>query len=155
MAKADNSSSTIDWVWLHDALVLATKAFGSVVLAKDRLREWMATGQLPWTCMSFEGPDSDDIARLEEEERESIVGYILPLAAYQKGDPAFWRADLNIWWNENENAAREKSMFGAKALGIKVSPAHLRALLPGAPDGNEKAGSQMRRVLAALKKLYP
>jgi hypothetical protein len=155
MAKAVSSSSTIDWPWLHDALVLATKAFGSEVLAKERVREWMASGRLPWTCMSFKGPDADDIARLQEEERGSIVGYILPSAAYHNGDPAFWRADLNIWWGENENAAREKSMFGARALGIKVSRTHLAALLPSEPRENEKAGRQMRRVLEALKKRYP
>jgi hypothetical protein len=155
MAKAENSSSTIDWTWLHDALVLATKTFGSVVLAKERLREWMASDQLPWDCMSFEGPDADRIVRLREDEKESIVGYILPSASYHKGDPAFWRADLNIWWNENENAAREKSMFGARALGIKVSSTHLDALLPGEPREGEKVGWQMRRVLEVLKTCYP
>jgi hypothetical protein len=40
-------------------------------------------------------------------------------------------------------------------MGIKVSSAHLRALLPGAPDENKKVGSQKGRVLSVLKKLYP
>jgi hypothetical protein len=153
MATADDTSSTIDWIWLSDALVLAGRSFGTAVLAKERLREWLASGQLPWSCMSFEGPDADDIARLRREERESIVGYILPSAAYHKGDPAFWRADLTIWWNKN--AAREKSGFGARAMGIRVSRAHFRALLPKGPNPNKKAGPQVRRVLQVLKKLYP
>jgi hypothetical protein len=155
MAKPNNTSTIVDWIWLHDALVRATETFGSVVLAKDRVTGWMANGQLPWDCMSFEGPDADRIATLREDEKKSIVGYILPSAAYHKGDPAFWRADPNIWWNENENAAREKSMFGARALGIKVSSTHLDALLPGEPRDGEKVGPQMRRVLQVLKTCYP
>jgi len=54
-----------------------------------------------------------------------------------------------------DSCAREGASDGAQALGIKVSRTHLRALLPGVPDGNEKVGAQMRRVLEALKKLYP
>ena len=37
MAKANDKSSTIDRIWLHDALALAVAAFGSAVLAKMRL----------------------------------------------------------------------------------------------------------------------
>ena len=143
MAKADDTSSTIDGIWLRDALVLAAAPFGSAVLAKERLREWMASGQLPWSCMSFEGPDADDITRLREEERELIVGYILPWAAYHKSDPAFWCADLTIWWNKN--AAREKSGFGARALGIKVSHEHLLGLLPGEPLEHVEKPSRSRQ----------
>lgn len=155
MAKSNSTSTTVVWIWLHEALALATKACGSEVLAKERLTEWMASGRLPWDCTSFEGPNADDIARLREEEKELEVGYLLPSAAYHNGDPAFWRASLNIWWDENKNGAREKSMFGAKALGIRVPSPHLRALLPGAPDENKKVGSQKGRVLSVLKKLYP
>ena len=86
-------------------------------------------------------------------KKKSIVGYILPSAAYHKGDPAFWRADLTIWWKKN--AAREKSGFGARALGIRVSHAHFRALLPNGPNTNKKAGPQVRRVMQVLKTLYP
>ena len=69
MAKANDKSSTIDWIWLHDALVLAIARFGSVVLAKERLREWLAAGELPWSCMSWEGLDAEGIARLDREEQ--------------------------------------------------------------------------------------
>ena len=48
MAKANDKSSIIDWIWLHDALMLAIPCFGSVVLAKERLTEGLAAGKLPW-----------------------------------------------------------------------------------------------------------
>jgi hypothetical protein len=153
MAKANNSSSTIDWIWLHDALVVAIKAFGSAVLAKARLTEWMASGQLPWSCMSFEGPNADDIARLQQEERDSIVGYILPSVAYHEGDPAFWRADLNIWWGEDKNGAREKSIFGARALGIKISREHLLGLLPEDPRERDEVHGAGAWIAAEVKKM--
>lgn len=154
MAKPNKTSTTVVWIWLHDALMLAVSTFGSVVLAEERLRAWMASGQLRWSCMSFEGPDAEDIARLRQEEKESIVGYILPLAAYHKGDPAFWSADLAIWWDKN--GAREKSGFGARALGIKVSRTDLAALLPEEPREREQVhgagawiAAEARRMKAA------
>ena len=131
MAKANDKSSTIDWIWLHDALMLAIPRFGSVVLAKIRLGEWLAAGKLPWSCMLWEGLDAEGIARLDRENRVSIVGYIIPSVAYHEGDPQFWRADLNIYWEEN--GARENATGGARALGIKVSRERLRALLPEEP----------------------
>ena len=49
MAKADDTSSTIDWIWLRDALELAVAAFGSEALAKKRLMEWLAGREdVPW-----------------------------------------------------------------------------------------------------------
>jgi hypothetical protein len=151
MAKADDTSSTM--IWLRDALALAVRTFGSVVLTKERLREWLAAGELPWSCMSWKGLDAEGIARLDRENQESIVLHIIPSAAYRDGDPQFWRANLTIHWEENE--ARENATGGARALGIRVSRTHVRALLPGVPDGNKKVGPQMRRVLQVLKKLYP
>ena len=67
--------------------------------------------------------------------------------------PRFWSAKLRIDWEDN--AADEVRRHGAQALGIRVSRTHLRALLPGVPDGNEKVGPQRRRVLQVLKKLFP
>ena len=49
------TTSTADWLWLRDALDLATAALGSRALAKERLMEWLAAGKLPWSCMSWEG----------------------------------------------------------------------------------------------------
>jgi hypothetical protein len=85
--------------------------------------------------MSWEGPTADDLARLEQEDRQSIVLHILPSAAYQAGDPQFWLANLTIRWEKN--AAREFSAFGARALGIEVSREHLLALLPQERGRNE------------------
>ena len=129
MAKADDKSSTM--IWLRDALALAVRAFGSVVLAKERLREWLAAGELPWSCMSWNGLDAERIARLDREQRGWIVGHIFPSVAYHEGDPQFWRANLNIDWEEN--GAWEKATGGARAQGIKVSRARLLALLPEEP----------------------
>ena len=140
MAKANDKSSTIDWIWLHDALILAIPRFGSVVLAKERLGEWLAAGELPWSCMSWKGLDAERIARLDREQRELIDqknrGWIVlqnfPSVAYHEGDPQFWRANLKIDWEENE--AWEKATGGARAQGIKVSREHLVALLPEEPS---------------------
>ena len=95
MAKANDKSSTIDWIWLHDALMLVTPHFGSV-LAKIRLQEWLAAGELPWSCMQWDGLNAEGIARLDQENRVSIVGYIIPSVAYHEGDPQFWRANLQL-----------------------------------------------------------
>ena len=48
MAKADDVSSTIYWIWLFDALQEATNVLGSQALAQGLLEEWLATGKLPF-----------------------------------------------------------------------------------------------------------
>ena len=93
MAKADDTSSTIDWIWLREALELAVTAFGSEALAKERLREWLAAGKLPWSCMSWEGLDAEGIARRSSKQGAEFVGHIIPSVAYHEGDPQFWRAE--------------------------------------------------------------
>ena len=50
MAKAGDTSSTIVWIWLREALALAVTALGSVALANGLLIEWLAAGKLPWSC---------------------------------------------------------------------------------------------------------
>ena len=45
MAKANDTSSTSDWIWLSDALREATKVLGSQALAKRRLKELLAIRQ--------------------------------------------------------------------------------------------------------------
>ena len=72
MAKANDKSSTIDWIWLHDALMLAIPRFGSGILAKERLKEWLAAGDLPWSCMQWDGLDAEGIARLDQENEDMI-----------------------------------------------------------------------------------
>ena len=75
--------------------------------------------------------DAEGIARLDQENRASIVGYIIPSVAYHEGAPQFWRANLKIDWEDN--GARQQATGGARALGIKVSREHLVALLPEDP----------------------
>jgi hypothetical protein len=177
MAKADETSSTIDWIWLRAALALAVEALGTVELAKKQLIEWLAAGKLPWSCMKWKGLTAEEIAKAEQQLRGGLIIHILPSAAYHEGDPEFWgvrAVRLQIDWEDN--AAREPLTGGAQALGIKVSRTHLLTLLPGGLRKNKKVhalsgaarpqqhriraetgrpGPQMRRVLPVLKRLFP
>ena len=131
MAKANDKSSTIDWIWLHDALMLAIPRFGSVVLAKALLTEWLAAGKLPWSCMAWNPLDVEGIAELEDRARD--VGMFLRIshphaarASLSSGASIIRSAGKTTWRSQN-------SVVGARALGIKVSREHLLALLPEEP----------------------
>ena len=87
MAKAGDTTSTIDWIWQRDALALAVAALGSVALAKEQLIEWLAAGQLPWSCMSWWGLDAEGIAKADQQLRDGPIIHILPSAAYHEGRP--------------------------------------------------------------------
>jgi len=134
MAKADDTINTSDWVFLRDALDLAAVALGSRALARERLTEWLTAGKLQWSCLSWEGLDGAGIAKLRQELRAAGIMSVAPSAAYYNGDPQFWRSSLvEIDWGSN---AAYEAVFvsdGARARGIKVSRAHLLALLPGVP----------------------
>ena len=71
MAKADDTTSTSDWIWLRDALALAVAAFGSVAGAKEQLTEWLAAGKLPWACTPWKALDAEGIAKLHQSFRAS------------------------------------------------------------------------------------
>jgi hypothetical protein len=131
MAKANDKSSTIDWIWLHDALILAITRFGSVVLAKALLTEWLAAGKLPWSCVAWKSLDVEGLAELEERARDVMMSPRNIPPACREGEPEFWRADHTISWEDN--MADQNSVVGARALGIKVSREHLLALLPEEP----------------------
>jgi hypothetical protein len=139
MAKADDTTSTTDWIWLREALALAVAAHGSVALAKERLREWLAAGEVPWTCVSWSGLDAKGLAKLKS--REGLLGLFrapyCPSAAYHPGDPQFWNAGLKIDW-EDDGAHELARVDGAQALGIKVSHTHLLELLPEGPRKHEQ-----------------
>ena len=151
MAKADDASSTIVWIWLREALRLAIAALGSVALAKEQLREWLAAGKLPWDCMKWEGLDAEGIARLERESRTGSIVFInIPSAVYHRGDPQFWSTGLKIDWEDNR--AREAAIAGAQALGIKVSRTHLLELLPKEPRERTETP---RQTQPADRKLEP
>jgi len=145
MAKADDTSSTKVWIWLREALELAVTALGSVALAKERLKEWLAAEDrlLPWYCIEWKGHTAEEIAEAAEQLREGYITHILPSAAYYNGDPKFWRAPhLQIDWEDN--AAHESVTGGARAQGIKVSRTHLLALLPEEPREREEALQQTK-----------
>jgi hypothetical protein len=145
MAEAGGKSITIVWIWLNEALALAVKALGSVALAKERLTEWLAAGELPSSCTSWEGPVVEGIAKGDEQLRQ--VGSTTPILP-----PKFWRAPHQIDWENNEAVELEtgrgfvlaattidaRTAFlhcwpRAKARGVKVSHLHLLALLPAPP----------------------
>ena len=163
MAKADDTSSTIVWIWLRDALELAAAALGSVALAKELLTEWLAAGKLPWSCMSWKGLDAEGIARLEQQnQRQGSIVLIHPSAAYHEGDPQFWRAGLTDRLGgqrarENAVAAQKPGDQGVAYAPPRAAARRAREHEEARPAGkNEKRhGPQMRRVLPALKKLYP
>ena len=131
MAKAGDKSSTIDWILLSVALELAVAALGSVKLAKKLLVEWMASGELPWTCIAWKGPVAEVIALVEQMNRMGKTYVPVASPAYRKGDPEFLRANPAIDWENN--TAHDNALGGAEALGIKVSRTHLIALLPKGP----------------------
>jgi hypothetical protein len=131
MAKANDKSSTIDWIWLHDALMLAISRLGSVVLAKALLTEWLAAGKLPWSCMAWKPRDLEGIAGLEARAWDlGVFPNNIPPPC-REGEPEIWRFDHTIGWEDN--MASQYWDFGASALGIKVSRGHLLALLPEEP----------------------
>jgi hypothetical protein len=123
MAKADGNYTTT-WIPLFDARALVVKAFGAMQLAERLLKQWLGEGRVRWRCKRFEPARLSDLAALQK---------CLPVAktAYSGGDPAFWRIDLEINWEEG--SAREKYVHGGnRAYVIMVVREDLLALLP--PD---------------------
>ena len=83
-----------------------------------------------WTCKLFEPARVADLAALQ--------GVFLAVAtvAYSNGDPAFWRANLEINWAESW--AREKYVHGGtRAYTITVVREEVLAQLPAEPDEPE------------------
>jgi hypothetical protein len=142
MATADDALA--DSIWLRDALALAVAALGSEALAKERLTEWLAAGELPWTCMQWNGLDAEGIAKLKQKSSAGAAYFVptsrrarssrtirpYPPAAYCSGDPQFWSAlGLEVDW-EDDRACETYVIGGAEAEGIKVSRTRLLELLP-------------------------
>jgi hypothetical protein len=114
MAKADDRTSTKQ-ISLGDARALVVGAYGSSRLAEELFVKWLGEGRVRWSCMMLRGGSDTELA----------------------GDPAFWRASLEINWEES--SAREMYVAGGvEAYGIKVSREDVLALLPGEPSGHEK-----------------
>ena len=126
-------------------MALQVAALGSVALAKEQLREWLAAGKVPWFCLWWKGLNAEDLAELKQE-RDGLFAFssrlftsaFAPSAAYCPGDPEFWNAGLKIDW-EDDGAYELARLDGAQALGIKVSRAHVQALLPAEPSKPDEA----------------
>jgi hypothetical protein len=135
MAKVADKSTTIDWIWLLDGLQEAKAVLGSQVLAKMRLKEWLASGQLPWTCMSWGELDKEGVVKPSREDKPSLAIILSALVR-------FWRAEsLRIDWEDNSAGDLRNC-----ALGIKVSDTHLRALLSGDRSEHGEALPQTKPV---------
>jgi hypothetical protein len=168
MAKA--LETIADPIWLRKALETAAEALGSVEFAKAQIRKWLAAGDLPWTCISWQALDAEGIASVRRKlDASDIVMLQPPSGPYCEGEPAFWRCTaVKIDWDNN--SAREAGLAdgGAKAEGIKVSLGRLRALLPepeeAAPEpederafkalyGNRTARTELPRVETMLSEI--
>ena len=125
MAKADDTTSKIDWIWLREALELAVATLGSVELAEERLMEWLAAGELPWSCMAWKGLSAEEIAREEGEaaaagllqkdgagRNGAVCHYTVPSAAYCQGDPSVLERRGRIDWEENARTNLELAAHG-------------------------------------------
>jgi hypothetical protein len=132
MAKAQDR--IVDWTWLREAPEIAAKALGSITFAKTQLRKWLASGDLPWDCVSWQALDAEGIAKTRRDLAQIAVTFPLlaPSGPYRKGDPAFFACERTEIDFEN-NSAREGTPAtvadGAKAEGIKVATERLLALL--------------------------
>ena len=118
MAKADDTTSTIDWIWLREALALAAAALGSVVLAKRRLMEWLAAGKLPWSCMSWKGRcGRHSEGGSETQGRVHHPHYPIGRVSRWRPQVLGWPIRLQIDWEEQYGT--RAGTGGAKAWGSR------------------------------------
>ncbi|MBB4261412.1 MULTISPECIES: hypothetical protein [unclassified Bradyrhizobium] len=171
MVKASGKTNAIHWIWLNEALQEATRVLGSKRLTRKRLNQWMATGELPWSCMSLD---------LLDGKGQVMTGLQLGNAFLLL--ELFWDATSH-WIDWEDNCAGENELGALQAMGISVSREHLFALLPqrrepsagekqidgkevgpqqgGEPKENQKRANKSRvsrqqlRVQEALKEIYP
>ncbi|MBR0742104.1 hypothetical protein JQ581_34725 [Bradyrhizobium liaoningense] len=134
MAKANDNSIPIDWIWLIQALQEATRVLGSRRLAKRRLKQWMATKELPWICTSLD---------LLDEKGQVMTGPLLG-SVFLLLD-LFWDATSH-WIDWEDNCAGENELGAVQVTGISVSRERLFALLPLA--GELRTGEQSRGAAA-------
>ena len=121
------------------------------MLAKELLKEWLAAGKLPWSCMLWKGLDAEGIARLEHAktggDRPSTSSHRLRTTKVTLSSGA----PMLVFWEEN--GAREQATCGARALGIKVSRKHLVALLPDKSRESEEVRGAGEWIAAEAKRM--
>ena len=170
MAKADDTTTKIDWISLREARDLAAKALRSKAGAEEQLLEWMATGELPWTCTRWKAPTAADIAKMNQIQ----VVAPSPQTVYRKGNSRFMADGPDIDWEDNSACEASYLPDGAHAWGIMVSRARVLALLAAAgiapvlpasvagiknqaqPQRTKTRKSpQVDRIVRALPELFP
>ena len=156
MAKKASSNAITTWISLSDARERVVRAYdGAERLAESQLVEWLGglgERELRWSCKLFEGPSASDLPARQRKATEGAVWWVAPDVAYSDGDPAFWRAALEINWGENW--AREQYVVnGARAYGIKVVLEDLRALLPKDSGEDGKATTIKKWITAEVRRM--
>jgi hypothetical protein len=130
--KAGRNTTT--WISLLETRTLVVKAYGATHKAEELLVKWLGDEQVRWSCKLLEAPSASDLATLQRGQ--AGVLNLIADAAHGDGDPAFWRANLEINWEESW--AREKNAVGStSAYGIRVTREDVLALLP-APSSTFK-----------------
>jgi hypothetical protein len=136
MAKADRNNTTT-WISLLDARALVVRAYGATQRAERLLVEWLGERRVRWSCKLLEGPSASELAALQRGQVGSIS--LVADAAYSDGDPAFWRTNLEINWEEGWARAKRSVVGGTEACGIRVVREDVLALLPEEPDEHTEA----------------
>jgi hypothetical protein len=143
MAKAGGNTTTT-WILLFEARALVIKAYdGAVKLAGDLLVKWLGEERVRWSCKLFEAAPVSKLAALNADPMGPAFFVGVADVAYSEGDPAFWRAWLDIRWEEN--SARERAIGGNKAHGIRVAGEDLLAVLSEELGEYEEAAALPRQ----------
>ena len=136
MAKKAGGNTTTTWISLSDARALVIEAYGATQKAETLLKKWLGEERVRWTCKLFEPARVADLAALQRESAAAGIVLTVATVASSNGDPAFWRADLEIKWAESW--ARKKYMHGgAGAYTVTVVREDVLAQLPAEPDEPE------------------
>jgi hypothetical protein len=153
MAKKASSDAITTRIWLSEARALAVRAYGGERLAERRLLEWLGKGKVRWFCERFEGPRASDLADLQRKATGGAAWYLAPDVAYSDGDPAFWRADLEINWKENSAREHPAIVGGASAYGIEVAREDALAQLPEEPGELEELATAKEWIVEEARRM--
>jgi len=108
MAKPAGGST----ITLRKALALASTALGSTLLAKEQLREWLASGELPWDCAKWTALDTEGIARVKQDLERNPEMMLEPSGPYTKGDPSFFEIGNGVEIDSRSRATRRQRESG-------------------------------------------
>jgi hypothetical protein len=148
MAKAGVETS-IEWIWLRDALAWVHEAFGSLELAKELLVKWLAAGDVPWSCGSWKGLDAAGVVKLELDLREpGPLVFLTPTKAYHEG-ASRWPGD-RLGGQQRARAVRDRRRGRARDQGVARACAGTVARPSSEPtqriDARAKTGIRLGRA---------